>query len=306
MNLKAAYNVRDDLEDCPDYYWTKISPYPASVRAWGAMLLAVGDDGRISWSKLGETTPGEAKRFESTISWIDLLTNGGYYGLAVLGGRPGLGKSMLGRAASMQAAASGDWNVIHIDAEHPADELEEKFQTYIDQHAGAEAAIDNLRIVHVPRGITIEDLVVQIGEVIGDDRPVLTVVDSINTIAQLMRGPYLDNLRDLALWAMMARRISRGSASFLMMSELNKLGGAKGGNLEHWADVFVQLDGDRQAGWVTVTLKKTRSTAGEGQQKKMVRLPQITRFLTEAEASDRSGQGERGTLTAVGGDDQII
>jgi hypothetical protein len=163
------------------------------------------------------------------------------------------------------------------------DELAGRFNGYLDAHPQAEDAVDHLRLVHAPRGLDVPMIIGEVSAICADDRPVLTVVDSINTAAELMNRPYLDGLRELSLWAMMSRRISRGAASFLMVSELNKGGGAKGEKLSYWSDVFLQLTGDKKKGWVRLTIKKTRSTQGEGLNEPHVRLIHKARFLREDE-----------------------
>ena len=278
----AQHFLELELADAPDHYWTQLSPIPTSMRAVGGMLLAMRRRADPEWSHIGDTAIGEAPRWESTISFLDNIA-GGFYGLSTLGGPPNLGKTMLAMASAMEAAASLKWNVLWCNAEMAPDELSGRFDRYLDRHHAAEDAVPNLTIMHVPRGFCVEDLVAQAYSLAGDDRPLLTVLDSVNTCAELMNMGYLDALRELSLFAMMSRRISRGAASFLMVSELNRAGGVKGEKLSYWSDVFLKLAGDRKAGWVKIKLQKTRSTQGEGTEYKHVRVHHLHRFLRETE-----------------------
>jgi hypothetical protein len=102
-------------------------------------------------------------------------------------------------------------------------------------------------------------------------------------MAELSGRPYLDTLRELSLWAMMARRLSRGMASFLILSEQNKTGGVKGEKLNYWSDVFVKMNGDKKAAHLRMKIHKTRSTPGEKEERKLVRIVHQQRFLEEVE-----------------------
>lgn len=300
MDENARKNIAEELGDAPDYYWTNLSPFPASVRALGAMILANQHRGQSTVSQIKDLPKGTTERWTSTVSFIDRLC-GGFYGLTTLGGSPGLGKSLLSRASAIEAAASTKWNVIVFDAENAPDELGAKYDEYLAEHPGAEDAVDNLRIVHVPRGIDVATMIAEVALIAGDDRPVLTVIDSINTVAELTNRSYLDALREYSLWAMLSRRISRGAASFLMVSELNRAGGAKGEKLNYWSDLFVQLTGERQKGYVRMKIKKTRSTPGESEERKLVRIVHRQRFLEESEM-----QQQRAHVRAVGEQDDLL
>jgi predicted ATP-dependent serine protease len=295
MDDVVRADIAADLEDSPDYYWTKLSPYPQSLRALGAMGIAAEHVGQATSHGIRDIEPGRAPRWPSTISMVE-LNCGGFYGLTTVGGYPSLGKSMLAMASAIEAAASLDWNVVFLNCEMAPDELAGRFDSYLDAHPHAEDAVDHLRLVHAPRGLDVPMIIGEVSAVVADDRPVLLVVDSVNTAAELMNRNYLDGLRELSLWAMMARRISRGAASFLLVSELNKGGGAKGEKLSYWSDCFLQMTGDKKKGWVRLTIKKTRSTQGEGLNEPHIRLIHKARFLREDELT-----GPQRHLEVVGG-----
>jgi predicted ATP-dependent serine protease len=281
--------LRYDMEDCPDYFWSEASPHPASARAVAAMFEAAKqrtESYRTSITDGGATPP---PRWSTTVEWVDQVLAGGFYGFSVVGGMPGLGKSVLSMACAIEAAASLEWNVLFFNAEMGDDVLRPRLDRYLEAWPGAADAVDNLSIVAVPRGFTMEDILSHAVGVCGDDRPVLTIFDSINTCATLMEGSYLDNLREIVLFSMMSRRISRGAASFLCVSELNRGAGVKGMNAEYWADVVLKILGEKERGWVRMKLQKSRATAGEREERKMVRVIHTSRFLTR-EQLDRQRQ----------------
>ena len=94
---------------------------------------------------------------------------------------------------------------------------------------------------------------------------------------------------------MLARRLSRGRVSFLLTSEANKSGNAKGEGLPYWADVHLKMSKCTDA-VVEMELDKTRRTGGEGPLGKYKRAVGRGLFLTEEEL-----YGER-PLRVVGGD----
>jgi predicted ATP-dependent serine protease len=280
------------MADAPDYFWTEDGPYPTSVRAVAAMFEAAKQRTERTSARIGQIRASTAPRWPSNVQFIDNIT-GGFYGLSVVGGFQKLGKSTLAMASAIEAAASLEWNVILHNAEVGGDELGRRLDQYLAVHPSAEDAVANMRIVTTPRGAHIEDFLEEATDAAHDDRPVLTVLDSVNTIAQLMDGNYLDNLRSICLWAMMSRRISRASASFLVVSELNRSGTSKGMNLEYWADMVIRMKGDRKQGWLKMQLAHSRATQGEGDERKVVRVHHTSRFLTESEVRDQSDRAKR-------------
>ena len=289
--------LREDMADCPDYYWTEDSPYNASARAVAAMFEAAKPRTEVVSAKIGQIRASTAQRWPTNVDFIDNVT-GGFYGLSVLGGFQKLGKSTLALASAIEAAASMKWNVVLHNAELGGDELGRRLDQYMEVHPSAEDAVDNLRVVSIPRGFTMDDILAENVAICADDRPVLNVLDSINTCATLMDGNYLDNLRDLALWCMMSRRISRAAASFLVVSELNARGMSKGLNLEYWADMVVRMKGDKKRGWITLKLAHSRATQGEDEERKVVRVHHTSRFLTEEAIRRQDEQTRRAAGTA--------
>lgn len=279
--------------------WGDDSVFGKSLRAVVAMLEANKPRGNRSAKRLDQVDAGNAPRWPSNLSFIDNMT-GGFYGFSVCAGFPNLGKSTIALASAIEAAASLEWNVLFLNAELADEELGRRLDQYLAVHPSAEDAVDHMRIVSVPRGFRIEDIQIEAQSICGDDRPILTVIDSINTCAQLMGGNYLDSLRELCLFCMMSRRISRAAASFLVVSELNRGGQAKGMNLEYWADMVIRLTGGKQKGWIDIRLAKTRATQGEDAKHKHVRVHHSSRFLREHEFAAMGSE----RLAVVGQNDE--
>jgi len=299
--------LREAFNDCPDYYWSKDSPHPTSARALAAMFLAVKRRTDPHSKQLVEIAGDPPPRWPATVDFLDTIM-GGFYGLTCFASMPGLGKSTLALASAIEAAASLKWNVLYINAEMGEDVLAPRLDQYLTAHPDAEDACDHMAIVNVTRGYTIQDLLEAAVGIAGDDRPILTVIDSINTTATLMDGAFLDNVRNIALFCMMARRVSRGAASFLVISELNRSGGAKGMNVEYWSDVVVKLAGEKEKGWVRMKLQKSRATAGEREERKLVRVHHTSRFLSREDLENqrlRAVHGAGGHLHLVEAEDEL-
>lgn len=183
----------------------------------------------------------------------------GMYGAAAIAGEGKIGKSTLGIGSGLEAAATLEWDVRYFDAELDDGEFEERKGRYVEAHPACADAELCFKAYHVGRGVTCEELLL----LCNDDpslQPMLIVFDSVNTIAKLMRTRYLEALEGLCLWAMLARRISGGAASFLLIAETNKGGGIKGEQLQYWADLIVRLREPKEKGFVDIDITHSRRT----------------------------------------------
>ena len=214
--------------------------------------------------------------------------------MTALAGKGGVGKSMLAFASAIEAAASGEWNVVYLTAEMATDEFARRGDAYLAAYPGAEDAVERLTLIHLPKYPKLEDLanLISAASATGaGDAPTLVCIDSINTCAKLMRGSYLQSLDEIALWAMLSRRISRGAVSWLLVAELNKGGTVKGDQLGYWADVVLSLRNPtgkkERPNVVELELTKSRSTAGEGKMGLYLRAVQSFRFIPEREVALR-------------------
>lgn len=300
------YSVLEAIEDAAvggdDSIWDpETSPYNAAERGWLALGVCLREEMESTHLavKFGRHDPQAAPQPPAWPSTLDYIQEniGGWRGLTSFSGVKGSGKTMLAIACAIEAAASGEWQVVYFLAEDDVNGLQERIDNYEAAHAHAINAAGWLHFVGVPMGVTqnriFEDVTACIDTTV--DRPLLVCFDSINTIASLTHRSYLLALHDLGLWAMMSRRISRGAVSFQLVAETNQRGEIKGANLAFWSDVLLKMkkvqksinEGDDltdQRGIVSLTLDKARRWPGEGPMGRFVRDFRRLRFLTAAQA----------------------
>jgi hypothetical protein len=218
-------------------------------------------------------TPKPPKCWPSTIDYID-HNCGGFYGMTVVAAEPGTGKTFLGIANAIEAAATQQWQVVMFAAEDDYDGFRDRFNRYLNANPASKTCIPYLHFHSVGKGQTprsLTDTVMHAVD-INADIPILIVMDSINSIVNLGGGNYLKSLSDFGLWAALSRRISEGDVSFFITSETNKSGEAKGEALPYWADVYLQMKKVKGSDFIVdMTLAKTRRTPGEGPMGKYLR-----------------------------------
>ncbi len=207
------------------------------------------------------------------------------------------GKTMMALGSCIEAAATEEWQVIYLCAELDTHEVALRLNRYFNAHPTSLSCQDFLHVVFIGKGQTpemIQDQVERITNPAGP--PILVCMDSINTITEMSGRDYLRTLRDYALWAMLARRMSNGAVSFLIVSETNQIGGAKGGKLEFWADQVIKLTTKHKGGAmglvpVKLQLMASRRTGGEGDMGIYLRNQQTCRFQAETNAPQLSKAG---------------
>lgn len=161
-------------------------------------------------------------------------------GVTIVSGPPSSAKSVLAISSSIAAARSG-WDVLYLSAEMP----EEVIARRIAEHAAGDLP-ETFRLVDVSYGATIETLM-DFAEDLVSCRPTLIVFDSLSSFVDQSEitnehdtfgmGP----LRRLVMWAINSRRSSEGQLSFLLLSEINKEGRAKGRMADHRADLALSM-----------------------------------------------------------------
>jgi len=247
--------------------------HPPGLRAQVAIelaLLPTMDNERQAIDYNGPIQGDQLPRWP--VPGIDHLARncGGGYGLSVILGNSKCGKTFFALSQCIEAAATNMWQVVYLSAELDSQELAFRIGGYLKANPAARSAKGFLHILHVGRGATPEE--VQLDVLMSTNAggpPILICMDSINTIAELSGRDYLRTLRDYSLWAMCSRRMSNGAASFIVVSETNKLGHAKGGNLAYWADQVIKLEKCDEADRIGMTpvrisLQASRRTPGEG------------------------------------------
>jgi len=281
----------------PEYYLDpERSPYGPGTRAWVAATLASRPHlaSTVQKFSMNANVP-ELPRFPSNLDPIE-RAYGGFYGVTSIIAPPGVGKTMLAFSTALTAAATQEWNVVYFCGELDEGEMIERRAREMTAHPGSIDGVDFLKVVQVGIGQTIFDFCVELAGM-DPDIPILVLMDSINTIAELSRKDYLRTLADFAIWAMMARRLSRGAASFLLVSETNKKGNSKGEKLEFWSDLAVNMSGKKGDAYVDFNISKVRrgSWVPMGL---MARHWDTNRFYTKDQLHAR----RQPLLTAVGDD----
>jgi predicted ATP-dependent serine protease len=219
------------------------------------------------------------KFWPSTVAGIDERC-GGFYGMSVVSAPKGAGKSTLAMASAIEAAATHDWEVVMFVAEDDMDGVRERFNRYMVAHPDLDP-YGTLYLHSVGRGQTPMHLALTMQHCVdrSANRPILGVLDSINSIVNLSGCGYFDTLRDIGLWCMLSRRMSMGDVSWLIVSETNKSGRAKGEGLPYWADVSLILKKCEDSQHVVdMVLDKSRRTPGEGELGKYYRSIPDGRF----------------------------
>ncbi|HIF12823.1 MAG TPA: hypothetical protein EYQ82_07450 [Dehalococcoidia bacterium] len=222
------------------------------------------------------------------VTWPSTLTEvdercGGFYGLVTIGAQRGTGKTLLAIGSSLEATAR--FQVCHFAAEDDADGLACRFNNYVNSHTDILPHLDDWHLFQTTRGQTPESLLVEIERAVDPDspKPILTVIDSVNSLVEMSNYSYFDGLTAFGLWAMLARRISRGQAAFLYVSETNKSNSIKAEKLPYWSDQVLVITRGDGADIVEIELQKSRRTQGVGHLGKFIRLWSQGEFMSEEE-----------------------
>jgi len=260
----------------------ELSDLSTGTRAWLALGLGLQDEGDSTYIETRFDVDGAMPpSWPSTLDYIETHCQG-FHGVTSLAAAKGTGKTTLATSCAIEAAAHG-WQVVVFLAEDDTNGLRKRLFEYAQYHPdSAAAAVEWLHFFSVPMGVTKESILMDITAATDreSDRPVLVVMDSINTIASLSRGNYLHKLHNLGLWAMISRRISRGAVSFMLVSETNQRNEIKGANLGFWSDQVLTMKRVKgEEGLVEMTLAKARRWGGTGPMGKYIRHYRAGRFL---------------------------
>ncbi len=259
----------------------------ATLRACKALHEALQLRTENTYYNMGELPPEEdLKQWPSTLDYIETQC-GGFYGMSVIVGEKGAGKTMLCIASAIEAAASGNWQVVYLCAEDDIHGFAYRFNTYVEAHPSAADCFENFHFIHVGKGQDPASLTAEIFGVLDQrlDIPLLVCMDSINSIVNLGSGDYLKTLKEFGIWAMLSRRISGADVSWMITSETNKSGNAKGEALPFWADVVMRIKSAKDSDVVVMMdlVKSRRTSLGPsgGAMGKLGRNVKIGRFEPE-------------------------
>ena len=221
-----------------------------------------------------ERTDALCPRFPTGIQEIDDYTIGGFYGVTIMAGEPGTGKSMQALVCALEAAAAG-WKVVYFDCELGDANFNTRITRILDDCPGLFEFVKHPQHLRDEicsrihwRSIDYITGLEEMFDVVSDciapwDEKLLVIVDNVNQIAKMLqvqgRGDEAWSLiRTIGEAAKRARRISDGSIAFLLLSELNRAGGVKGADLEYVGDVDVRFARCEQENETSIRIWKGR------------------------------------------------
>ncbi len=111
---------------------------------------------------------------------------------------------------------------------------------------------ERFRIVNCQIGVTIENVVEWLIERVSD-RPTLVIIDSLSSFIDNMAVDAGDafgmaQLRNITRWVTGVSDLTHGQISFLLLSEINKEGRAKGRSLDHRCDIALAMTSSEEEG----------------------------------------------------------
>ncbi len=184
-------------------------------------------------------------RFPSGMIEVDMMLNGGLYGVAAVTGPPKAGKSFFALRTAVTAARAG-WKVVYINAEMTRSQITNRLLGI----CGGFIPIDlreQMIFWTANRGTTASALVAAVQHNLSlDVEKLLIIEDSVHTLAALIAsegggGGFFGALSNLGYVAMESRRASEGKVSWLLVAEQNKSGDLKGLGLQYTSDVVLRM-----------------------------------------------------------------
>ena len=189
-------------------------------------------------------------------------------GAVSIAGEPSAGKSYVAISTAIDAALDG-WDVFYLSCEMHQDIIRDRAARAVASSGASEweirdpvwrrEAILRARTVSLPdqwhhldvdAGVTIEMVV----EMLADNvtyRPTLVVLDSISSFVDAMEDVTggqdafgMNNLKHVTKWTTGTRKLSHGHIAYILLSELNREGRAKGRALDHRCDTALSMKSD--------------------------------------------------------------
>lgn len=194
-------------------------------------------------------------------------------GVVTVAGAPSAGKSFFAIACAIDNALDQiePWDVFYLSCEMGRDYVLDRALRAAASHdlsfyecmspatrsqavewASSMALPSNFTLVEVGIGVTMPEVIEFLAENVSD-QPTLVVLDSISSLADNMEDVAGDafgmtNLKTVQRYATAVRRLTRGHVSWLILSELNKEGRAKGRSLDHRSDLAISMVPDPDNG----------------------------------------------------------
>lgn len=195
------------------------------------------------------------------------------YGVSVLGGDAGAGKSMFAMSVALQSALRDDVATVYVAAEMTREQILYRFAwlatAWGHTQAGFETALASGRLVILSRQgpLTFDDFSEAVGAALLGEESALVVIDSINSLLDTLESPdegYWSLYRRVRNAIVDARRITEGRLAFLLISELNKDSVTKGRQWEYAADLVVTFRQTATPRTVAAKVVKSREKGVEG------------------------------------------
>jgi DNA repair protein RadA/Sms len=224
-------------------------------QAWNTLIETIADKTVSRFSpvsaidrvqNLSEVEAGETPRFSSGVVELDRVLGGGMVqgGVILLGGDPGIGKSTL----LLQALTyiSTRQNVLYVSGEESAQQVALRAQRL---------ALD-VKTVHLLAEIQLE----KIQAILGEHRPDVAVIDSIQTIYSdaLQSAPgSVAQVRECA--AQLTRLAKASGTCIILVGHVTKEGALAGPRvLEHMVDTVLYFEGDTHSSFRLIRAFKNR------------------------------------------------
>ncbi len=188
------------------------------------------------------------------------------FGLTVLVGEPGCGKSILGISSALDSYQAG-WDVAYVGVEIDKGEMGFRVSRARESQRSPRVTIGDIGwLMLQPGRFDMRQLIEALGRVSTGERKLLVIIDSINSLAELgtdgSMTASLGATTKLFEWATQVRMHTEGNVSFLVISETNAAGGVKGRKGTFSADLVLNIVKTPEKGIVEVCCVKSRSRPG--------------------------------------------
>jgi len=210
----------------------------------------------------------EYPRIATSIEELDEKTGGGAYGLTILAGDSGVGKSTVALNTAL-AAKAGGWDVIYVAAEMDQADYEVRASRFTGRTVeGLRAEGLMPRVAHIADGLDLDSLIdLLLMAPTNQTERYLIVLDSITKAAAYIdhgNGPHslFEAMNALTRMGEGAVRFGDKRIAVLMTSELNKDGAALGRRITYSASLQVNMMQDKDdPDLVYVSVPKGRYSA---------------------------------------------
>lgn len=243
----------------------KLARFERANRIEAAFNLARADGGGLRpatyYPHRSDADLALAPRFPTELKRLDALTGGGVYGVTTIAGAPKVGKSHLAVACAWEAAREGAV-VVYLSADQAIDQTLRALGRYIGSRPlFPEECRERLHVLDIVVPLTRESLTRELVRCVGaQDRPLVVILDSINSLAQLLGGDYFTKLHALLYFFVRARRLAEGDVTVVAIAELNKGGDVKGRQAIYASDLIVRMQ-KAKGGAVEIDVQFSRESA---------------------------------------------